>query len=207
MLAYSAIPTAKKQIKKFRLFPFWRWMLSIAPSPKVIMRELPRKYAIDNGAYSFYLKDKPYNPKKFLKLLELYGENADWVVIPDKVGDLEETLRLFDFWVDKIPFKKLLVLQDGVEKKHVDERLDLIDGIFIGGTTEFKLNAIRFWSAYGLKHNKIVHVGRVNTLLRARLCVAEKATSFDGSSYARFDDQFWNMSYFIQENNMQLKLF
>lgn len=206
MIAYSAIPTAKKQIEKFKLFPFWRWMLSIAPSPKKILSELPRRYAIDNGAYSFFLKDKPYNATKFLKLLDLYGEDADWVVIPDQVGDCDETLRLFDYWVDKIPFKKLIVLQDGITFEHIADRLDLVDGFFVGGTTEFKLDAIAPWSKYAKTHNKIIHVGRVNTIKRAKLCNYEGVDSFDGSGFARFDREFWNMSYFMQKISKQPKI-
>lgn len=59
-------------------------------------------------------------------------------------------------------------------------------GIFIGGSTEWKLETMAMWGDLATSFGAWCHVGRVNSVRRIRKCALAGATSFDGTSASRY---------------------
>jgi hypothetical protein len=59
-------------------------------------------------------------------------------------------------------------------------------GIFVGGSTAWKIESLILWGRFAAIFGCYLHVGRVNTARRIRLCALAGADSFDGSSASRF---------------------
>ena len=59
-------------------------------------------------------------------------------------------------------------------------------GLFLGGTTDWKLGTMRLWGGVAREKNAYYHVARVNTVRRIRMCQDAGADSFDGTSCTRF---------------------
>ena len=201
------MPSSKLNIEELSRWP-WRWMLSpFTPVPP--WGQMPdRPFAIDNGAYGFFKQDTPFNDEKFLALLEKYGHLCDWTVIPDKVGDAAETFKMFDVWHSRLEkYKCLFVVQDGMAEAQVEALLPLVGGIFVGGTTEWKKETIPRWAQLCKRHDKICHVGRVNTIRRIRFCRANGVDSIDGSGVSRFRDWAKVINNWLLFDQRQMKLF
>ncbi|MDG9857934.1 hypothetical protein N5C93_29635 [Pseudomonas nitroreducens] len=70
-----------------------------------------------------------------------------------------------------------------------DDVRDLLSpavGIFLGGSTEWKLQTMEAWGVLARRRNCYFHVGRVNSARRIAMCSAAGASSFDGTSVTRF---------------------
>lgn len=141
------------------------------------------EFAIDNGAFS------KFEAKGFLSLLEREKPRiklCKFVAVPDVVGSAIRTLEVFHHWHSKLKDWKLaLVCQDGQESHPIP--WDLIDAIFIGGSTEWKMSkhAAACIKA-GIALGKWVHVGRVNTPGRFEYFQHLGADSIDGTGLARY---------------------
>jgi hypothetical protein len=116
-----------------------------------------------------------------------------FVCVPDVVGDAVATAHRFEAWsigVERRGLPMALVLQDGIE--------DLLDwygyhfhrlaGVFIGGTTEWKMgDTARAFAQHAHRNGLWVHWGRVNTERRVRYVKSTGACdSFDGSGWAKW---------------------
>jgi hypothetical protein len=181
MIAYASNTGTKRNLAELRKYG-WRILLS-PKNPK------PREglfFAIDNGAWSCHQQKEPFDMRGFNALVEQHGGAADFVVMPDVVGKGEESLRTSEAWIRKtngMPKRLLLAVQDGMT---VDEVGDFIRqyrvGIFLGGSTDWKLETMYEWGCVAHALNCYYHVGRVNTIERIRLCAEAGADSFDGTS-------------------------
>lgn len=60
-------------------------------------------------------------------------------------------------------------------------------GVFVGGSTEWKLSTMAGWARLAHECGARCHVGRVNSALRARLCDIAGADSIDGSKASRYE--------------------
>jgi hypothetical protein len=153
-------------------------------TPLTRRKNLGGMWACDNGAYS------RFSAKLFLAVLARNAAHRDrcrWVAMPDVVGSAIRTLELFEHWSNEQPlldWPKALVAQDGQESRSIP--WDEIDCIFIGGTTEWKASEYAMQIAKaGVAMGKWVHVGRVNTPLRAEKW-SKLASSIDGTGLARY---------------------
>lgn len=140
-------------------------------------------YAIDNGAFSKF--DGP----TFCALLDRQWAakyRCLWVAAPDVVGSARRTLECFDAWYPKLSgWRVALVVQDGIENLPIP--WNLIDAVFIGGSTAFKVSAeaeavVRAAKILG----KWAHIGRVNTPERFDKFLAMGADSIDGTGISRY---------------------
>jgi hypothetical protein len=144
------------------------------------------RFAIDNGAWTAFQQKTPFDGDAFWDLAERYGCAADFVVCPDIVAGGMESLAFSVSWMPKMRhFKQILLpVQDGMEASEVGkilrERRNV--GIFLGGTTEYKLREMYGWGMVAASWRRWYHVGRVNSMRRIRLCAEAGATSFDGTS-------------------------
>ena len=129
---------------------------------------------------------------RMLSTISKYPSGCRFVVLPDKVADARETLRLYMKWQDivrgDLGLPAAYVLQDGIEG--VGEPWDYLDAVFIGGTTPFKLSrVVRRIVAEAKDRGKWVHMGRVNTPDRAFYARSIGCDSFDGSQWGRFPER------------------
>lgn len=150
------------------------------------------RFALDNGAWSAYATGRPWDEGAFTRALDRLGPRADWVVVPDVVADGARSLERSARWLDRCRTAAdhvLVPVQDGVDPE--DMLADTWDlgpnvGVFVGGSTEWKERTLRDWGELAAFAGCHLHVGRVNTLRRIRICQEAGARSFDGTSVARF---------------------
>ena len=164
----------------------WRILLTPDnPNPPAGFR-----YGIDNGAWKAFNQGQPFDEIAFRSLLRLRGEQADFVVIPDLVAEGERSFHYSLTWLSRMAHVStpLLAVQDGMTPGSVRAFLasDPRIGIFLGGSTEWKLSQIRDWGVFAAELGRHYHVGRVNTGRRIRLCEEAGALSFDGTSATVF---------------------
>lgn len=163
-------------------------------------------YAIDNGAFTAFLEYQAGKRAQNLLDLDLFercidrmGGKADWILLPDIVGEGEASLALSIEWAPRVRARKglqnvplYLAVQDGMEAGELHNRVlefllsGAVQGIFVGGSTEWKLSTILFWGKIARRFSLKLHVGRVNTTKRISLCAAAGAHSFDGTSATMF---------------------
>lgn len=155
-------------------------------TPLTRFKRRTKMFAMDNGAFSHF------NAKAFESLLRREREHrADcrFVAVPDVVGSARRTLECFDYWFERLDGWKLaLVAQDGQEDLPID--WNLIDAIFIGGSTKWKESdaALQVIRAAQIQ-NKWVHVGRINQPMRFEWFEQARADSMDGSGIAQYTKQ------------------
>lgn len=185
MMGYGGGTESPKQIAQLAKGGFG---MMIGPSTPA-SDELP--YAIDNGAFPAWRKKLPWPEEAFLKLLdkvEDFSRKPDFGCCPDIVAAGLKSLEFSLRWIEQLPksYPWYLAVQDGMTEDPVRAALPKFAGIFVGGTDDFKLSSCPTWVKVAREQGKRVHVGRVNTLLRA-FTVAKlfKVDSFDGNSWNR----------------------
>ena len=148
----------------------------------------PAPYALDNGAWGAHQRGEPFNIEAFLWSIDRVGDQAEFVVIPDIVAGGLESLRFSEEWMprlDGIGDRRLLAVQDGMAPADVRSMLGKDIGIFLGGSTDWKLSTMRQWGQVAREIGCWFHVGRVNSRRRIYQCSLCGAHSFDGSKGAR----------------------
>ena len=194
MIAYASNTGTKKNLAVMREAG-WRILLTPDnPKPREGMR-----FAIDNGAWKARGIDlrpgqeqQPFDGDGFTNLVEEHGGAADFVVVPDIVAGGMESLQFSLGWLSKGPLKNLvnllLPVQDGMDVSAVGKVLRRYPylGIFLGGSTEWKLRTMYGWGMVAAAMARYYHVGRVNTVRRIRLCAEAGVSSFDGTSVTKF---------------------
>lgn len=149
------------------------------------------RYALDNGAWSAFTGATPWSDDRFMAALTTLGPGADWVAVPDLVGDGPGTLALLDRWlpiVSQHARRALIVVQDGMNPGDVADRVGPFVGVAIGGSTEWKVDQLRSgrWGALCRPRGAWLHALRVNSGARIDLASASCCDSFDGTSATRF---------------------
>jgi len=149
------------------------------------------RYALDNGAWSAHTGAVPWSDERFMSALVELGPGADWVAVPDVVGDGAATLALLDRWLPIVlehARRALIVVQDGMAPDDVRHLLGPYVGIAIGGSTEWKIAQLAgdVWGPLCRAAGAWLHALRVNTGIRIDLAAAAGCTSFDGTSATRF---------------------
>ena len=145
-------------------------------------------YAIDNGAWTAYQRGEAFDESAFLGVLEQLGCGADWIVVPDIVCGGLESLRFSEAWLPRLDaYPRLLVaVQDGITPEDIAPLLTRRIGLFVGGSTTWKERSVPAWADLALRKDCWLHVGRVNTARRLRICQLAGATSVDGSGPSRY---------------------
>ncbi len=156
------------------------WRLLLTPANQTLRAGM--RFGIDNGAFS----KGGFQAEPFAALVERLGAAADFVVLPDIVSGGMESLDLSVSWISKLRGLRslLLPLQDGMAARAVGMvlRQNVQVGLFLGGSTEYKLREMYGWGMVAAAWKRYYHVGRVNTARRIRLCAEAGADSFDGTS-------------------------
>lgn len=143
-------------------------------------------WAADNGCFNerTYVGDDAW-----FGWLERNADRADdclFATAPDVVGDAQATLDRSLPWLPRIRalgYPAALVAQDGLEA--LDVPWDAFDVLFIGGSTEWKLDPEAASLALrARRHGKRVHMGRVNSRKRLRYAAAIGCDTADGTFLA-----------------------
>jgi hypothetical protein len=185
MLAYATTTRTRRNVAALRAAG---WRLLLSPEAQTLHEGF--SYALDNGAWGAYQSGRDWQPERFRALVLRFGAAADWVVAPDVVGQalpsLAQTKDWLAFCLDHCP-RVLVALQDGMSPRMV-HRLPLTGrlGFFVGGSTEWKKATLPMWGQLARSIGMWLHVGRVNTARRIRLCQMAGAHSFDGTSASRY---------------------
>lgn len=184
MIAYASRTGTRRNLAALRSSG-WRLMVSAAGA----LRSEGFEYALDNGAWSAFQQGRPFDERLFARGLRIMGAGADWAVLPDIVAGGHESLSLSLRWLRRVLDecqRAMLAVQDGMSAADVRDLVGPRVGIFVGGSTPWKLATIPAWCALGRERDAWVHVGRVNSARRIHACAAAGVTSFDGSSATRW---------------------
>lgn len=189
LIAYAARTGTKRNLAGIRSMG-WRLLVSAAADHRTEGFE-DVGIGLDNGAWS--VRDTGDYPaalkRRFIRLLCAFGAIADWGVPPDIVAGGASSLALslrWLPWVLRHCRRALVAVQDGMTVDQVRPYIGTDVGIFVGGTTPWKLATMSAWA--DLAHDRAAwcHVARVNSSLRIRKVALAGATSFDGSSASRY---------------------
>jgi hypothetical protein len=158
----------------------WRLLVSA----RGVLRTEGFRYALDNGAWTAFQRGETFDDRAFTVAVDALGSGADFVVVPDKVGDADQTRRMADVWIPRLDGLRLYIaVQDGMTAADLPAECA---GVFVGGSTEWKLRTAPYWRAETTRRGMLCHVARVNTERRIEWCRGFGATSVDGSSASRF---------------------
>jgi hypothetical protein len=155
----------------------------------VLRTEGFRIYALDNGAWTSYREGRPFDDRAFLTAVETLGAGAQFIVAPDIVCGGLASLCLSEAWLPRlagIGRRRLVAVQNGMVPADLRSLLSSEVGIFVGGDTAWKESTLPLWGELAREVGCYLHVGRVNTARRIRLCQLAGAHSFDGTSASRF---------------------
>ncbi|WP_370601832.1 hypothetical protein [Pseudomonas nitroreducens] len=184
MVSYASRTGTKQNLAAMREAG-WRLLVS----PAGVLRTESMPYCLDNGAWSAYQQGRPFDEVAFGRAVDLLGAEADFIVLPDIVCGGMASLDFSLMWRERlagIPTLTLIAVQNGVEPDDVREFLSPSCGLFLGGSTDWKLKTCNAWGVLARRRNCHFHVGRVNSAKRIKLCSAAGAHSIDGTSATRF---------------------
>jgi hypothetical protein len=187
VIGYASHTGTKRNLEALRLA---EWRLMITPHTHgLATHDLP--YALDNGAWSDFAAGRDFDDNGFRQLVDRLGRHADFVVAPDVVEGGLASLRLSVTWLAPLLTRTRLVLvpvQDGMEPADMDSSVVLPGhiGVFLGGSTAWKLANMRRWGEFCAGKGVYYHVGRVNSFRRIALAQYSGADSIDGSSASRY---------------------
>lgn len=162
---------------------------SILLNPFTDLSPTPFRYGFDNGAWRAFIEGVPFDVPLFMSAVQRVGGGADFIVAPDIVaGGLESLAMSLAFLPQLMAINPLVLipLQDGMTEADILPLLRPGVGLFLGGSTEWKLATMVPWGRFARWHGVYFHVGRVNTAKRIHLAVAAGADSVDGTSGTRF---------------------
>ncbi len=182
----------------------WRLLVS---ATGVWRTEGFERYAIDNGAWTAFQKKQTFNSLAFIRCVILLGALADWVAVPDIVAGGKESLRLSLKWLPWVLLhakRALVPVQDGMEESDVRDLLSDRVGIFVGGSTAWKLATMAGWCRLAKERNVWCHVGRVNSMRRIKTCQMSGATSFDGTNATRFSKNQPKLTWAVRQRTLAL---
>jgi hypothetical protein len=146
-------------------------------------------YAVDNGAWADFQASRAFDDDAFERLIEMLGARADWIVLPDIVAGGLPSLELSLRWSNRclaICPLVLIAVQDGMAESDLEYLVGRNVGIFLGGSTAWKLATMQMWGLFCRRLGIYYHVARVNTERRMWMAVAAGADSVDGSSASRY---------------------
>jgi len=162
-------------------------------------------WAVDNGAWSAHLHGTPWDHAAFDACLDAHGAGAQFIVAPDIVAGGLESLRRTERWLprlDGIGRRRLIAMQDGIGPDDVRALLSDEVGIFLGGSTDWKLATMRAWGSLARQVGCYFHVARVNTVRRIRLCQDVGADSFDGTSASRWSKNVPRLTAAVHQGHL-----
>lgn len=129
-----------------------------------------RPWFYDNGAYEDFKAGRPFDGEQFGVDLEAVARlGAEFLVLPDRVGEREATMRLTEEWLPRCRgLPSMFAVQDGMTA--ADVPWPEIVGVFVGGTLDWKLRTVPLWRRETTERDRLCHFARCGT--RRRVCYA-----------------------------------
>lgn len=146
----------------------------------------------DNGAWADFQAGRCFDGDaydRFLDWLSVQAVVPDWLVLPDIVAGGMESLALSIRYINRcrsIAPLVLIAVQNGMEPEDLAPLVGPQIGIFLGGSTDWKIERMIEWGAFCAARCIHYHVARVNSFKRMSLAIAAGAHSIDGSSGSRY---------------------
>lgn len=166
----------------------WRILVSAAGD----LRSEGLPYALDNGAWSdFQDHQSAFDGNRYARAVEKLGQGADWIALPDIVAGGLASLDLSLSWLPRLEalgVPLLIPVQDGMTPELLSPLIGPQVGIFLGGTTDWKLSTAIGWGQLAHRCGAYFHFARANSRQRINICLAAGAHSFDGSSASRYSE-------------------
>lgn len=173
-------------------------------------------WCFDNGAFSTWNRNGRRVDTDYTETFEFFesklgqvgqmardGNVPLFIVVPDRPGDGKHSLMVSQVWLDRwernlkprfdpaglLPF--YLAVQDGMSPEGLEASgvLNRIDGLFLGGTDEFK-STVKIWRELADKHGLKLHYGRC-TQTKLAAAVAAGCDSADSSHPLRLAGKRW----------------
>lgn len=145
--------------------------------------------AIDNGAWGCFQRGAEWSPDAWTPLVDRLGAAALFAIAPDIVcggmASLARSTAWLPWLLDRTAIA-LIAVQNGMTDADLYPLVNERVGVFVGGDTEWKEASLPMWGALAAKTGCYLHVGRVNSARRIRLCAMAGAHSFDGTSASKF---------------------
>lgn len=181
MIGYASRTGTRRNLAALRQAG-WRLMVSA----KGVHRHEGFGYALDNGAWHCFQNKLPFDEACFIEAYRKLGKGADFCVLPDIVAGGVRSLEYSMMWLPRLgDCSAYLAVQNGMK---ADDIMPIkgVDGLFVGGTEDWKERTMPMWGEIARAKGIRLHVGRVNSARRIHLCEANGADSFDGSSVSRY---------------------
>lgn len=164
-----------------------QWRLLVSATGRHNNHGFP--FALDNGAWTAHQSGRSFDVPAFLTAFFKFSATADWCAAPDIVGGGHASLDLSLRWLPMMlnyTQKVLIPVQDGMQPQDLVGLCGARVGVFLGGSTDWKLATMKSWGTFSSATGCWFHVGRVNSAKRIALCASSGADSFDGTSVTRF---------------------
>lgn len=201
MIAYASRTGTRRNLDAMRAHG-WRVLISAAGC----LRSEGFQYGLDNGAWSAHQAGTVFDSDQFERALVAVGRGADWIVLPDIVMGGLPSLALSLEWLSlcRKMAPVLVPVQNGMTRLDVEPILADDVGIFVGGDTEWKESTLPTWGRLARDVGCHLHVGRVNTRRRIRLCKLSGVDSIDGTSVTRFAKNIHHLDAEVRQQAMVL---
>lgn len=156
----------------------------------------------DNGAYLDWRNGREFDEKRFRDALDVAIDVGIpyLAVCPDLVARGLESLEFSMGWLSKLTalYPWYLAVQDGMEPRHIEPVICHFDGIFLGGTDEFKAEAAD-WCNLAHIAGKRFHFGRAGTERKIKFALAIGADSIDSAFPLWNFQRIARMEYLVSE--------
>ena len=192
MIIYTSARDNEKQSKMKEL----GLGMMLSPPSMQPRREFSKfdNIAIDNGAYSAWLRGFPFMKEPFIDIIyKAYKQilTIDFIVAPDIIGAGIDSYNYSVEWMKILRGGKFaLAVQDGLSISDI-KHLELFSHIFIGGTKEWKWETAKDWVKFAHDNDKKCHIARCGTLKNLIIANDLGADSVDSTNFCR--NQTWDV--------------
>jgi hypothetical protein len=166
------------------------------------------RIAGDNGAWADFQAERQFDEDaydRFLDWLAAQPVTADWLVLPDIVAgglqSLDLSIRHLNRCLSVAPLV-LIAVQNGMTTDHLAPLVGPRVGVFLGGSTEWKIERMAEWGAFCAERQVHYHVARVNSFKRMYIAIASGADSVDGSSASRYAVSLPGLAYAARHRDL-----
>jgi hypothetical protein len=160
-------------------------------------------WALDNGVFGAFTSGKVWSEEPLYRFLEEHHALKPlWVVVPDSIGNRDETLRLWDKHapiIQDFDVPLAMAVQDGMTPEDVPSEATMV---FVGGSTTWKWHNLSQWT----ENFPRVHIGRVNSKRLLRIAEESGAESCDGTGWFRSPDRTEELRNYLLNTDEQTKL-
>lgn len=188
MICYASRTGTRRNLDRLRAHG-WGLLVSRAG---VWRTEGFTRIAGDNGAWADFQADRRFDGDAYERFLDWLSDEPivpDWLVLPDIVAGGLDSLALSSRYINRCSAVAPLVLiavQNGMTTADIAPLVGPSVGVFLGGSTDWKLETAIMWGQFCAEREVYYHFARVNTIKRMSLAIAAGADSVDGSSGSRY---------------------